>query len=84
VEGWMPNSTKNRFSKPNCMTTTFECPKREVMLFSSSAKNQNYTCTHDTHFGNTTGLPVPILNPSHFLDLLNYHIYHHICSIDFN
>jgi hypothetical protein len=27
------------------------------------AKNQNCTCTHTTHFGNTMGLPIPALNP---------------------
>ena len=30
---------------------------------SQCAKNQNRTCTHSTHFGNTTGLPIPVLNP---------------------
>ena len=28
------------------------------------AKNQNHTCTWDTHFGNTAGLTVPMLNTS--------------------
>ena len=36
----MPNGTKNRFSKQNCMTTTFECPKRGVMLFSSRMEHR--------------------------------------------
>jgi hypothetical protein len=27
------------------------------------AKNQNCTHTHVTRFGNTAGLPVPVLNP---------------------
>ena len=26
------------------------------------AKNQNCTHTHETHFGNTAGLPTPVLN----------------------
>ena len=28
------------------------------------AKNQNHTHTHDTHFGNTAGFPIPVLNPN--------------------
>jgi hypothetical protein len=31
---------------------------------SRCAKNQNRTRTRDTHFGNTTGLPVPVTNPT--------------------
>ena len=31
---------------------------------SQCAKNQNCTHTHITHFGNTTGIPVPVRNPS--------------------
>src|ERR1700736_1964689 len=32
---------------------------------SRCAKNQHRTCTRVTHFGNTAGLPVPVLNPTH-------------------
>ena len=28
------------------------------------AKIQNCTCTCGTHFGNTVGIPIPVLNPS--------------------
>ena len=30
-------------------------------------QNQNHTCTHGTHFENTTGFPLPVLNPIHQL-----------------
>jgi hypothetical protein len=36
----------------------------QVRGVSQCAKNQNRTHTCDTRFGNTTGLPVPVTNPS--------------------
>lgn len=49
VEGWMPNSTKNRFLKQNCMTTTFKCPKRGVMLFSNKIKHHHTMLNQLSH-----------------------------------
>ena len=34
-----------------------------VCSVSQCAKIQNHTHTHGTHFGNTVGIPIPILNP---------------------
>jgi len=31
---------------------------------SQCAKIQNHTCSHGTCFGNTMGIPVPVLNPT--------------------
>ena len=54
-----------KLSSPYCNLPMHTCDTAvRVHGVSQSAKNPNHICTCDTHFGNTAGLPVPVLNPT--------------------